>query len=120
MSINWSVVSPKYEIYVIKISVSQISRKLIFLNFPQGLKVFPNLFLCVYKNNNKQTIVNPDFINKMEYKSNIICISREKLLFRCTGPNQFRNISGMTRPCRTRINDLLIKHNNIFYGFYAR
>ena len=46
--LNWSIARPKYEIYVIKISVSPEERKMDFLNFPQGLKVFPNLFLCVY------------------------------------------------------------------------
>ena len=49
ITINWSVARPKYEIYVIKISVSPEERKWIFFsNFSQGLKVFPNLFLCVY------------------------------------------------------------------------
>ena len=45
--INWSVARPRYEIYVIKISVSPEKSKMIFFsNFPQGLKEFPNLFPC--------------------------------------------------------------------------
>ena len=44
ISINWSEPRPRYEIYVIKISLSPENKKMDFSNFPQGLKVFP----CVY------------------------------------------------------------------------
>ena len=49
MSINWPVARARYEIHVIKISVSPENRKTdFFSNFSQELKVFPNLFPCVY------------------------------------------------------------------------
>ena len=47
---NLPVAKPRYEIHVIEISVSPEERKMdIFSNFSQELKVFPNLFPCVYK-----------------------------------------------------------------------
>ena len=47
-STNWSVSRLRYEIYVIKISASPEKGKMDFSNFSKELKVFPNLFLCVY------------------------------------------------------------------------
>ena len=49
MSINWPVAMPRYELHVIKISVSPENRKIGFLNISQEPKVFPNLFPCVYR-----------------------------------------------------------------------
>ena len=49
ISINWTVARSRYEKYVIKISVSPEKKgNWIFSNFFQGLKVFSNLFPCVY------------------------------------------------------------------------